>query len=63
MIMNALIDRLEKGLITLHTLTLSLQTQVARIILHYEIELRQIDYPDALKKIRGMSLDFAADQN
>ena len=61
--MIALVDRLEKGLLALHTLTLSLQTQVARIILHYEIELRYIDYFDALKKMRGMSLDFAADQN
>lgn len=49
--MIALVDRLEKRLLTLHTLTMSLQSQVSRIILHYEIELRQMNYLDALKKI------------
>lgn len=39
------------------------QTRVSRIILHHEIELRQIEYHDALKRIIGSPLDFAANQN
>ena len=39
------------------------QTRVSRIILHHEIELRQMDYHDALKRIIGSPLDFAANQN